>query len=116
MADPTTQLTYALENLFPDRPVSIDEVREFFSNAETLDYVMYSSATKDELEQIIVIAGVQSISIENYQDFSGPWLGPHNAGVHWKEHSHCETATEVADFYAKGGWSFIELEEAMVDE
>lgn len=104
MSDPGGQLEYACLHEFPDRPLSIADIEGYLSNAETLDYAMYSSP--DGLQELIVVAGTRSYHLEYRM---GTWLGPHNSSIRWKEHPDCETPTEVADEIARGGWSVLNL-------
>jgi len=104
MSDPDTQLGYACRHLFPDEPLSIADVEGYLSNAETLDYLLYS--VPDGNEEFVVIAGAKSYHLEYRM---GTWLGPHNSAIQWREWERFETATEVADFFARGGWSVLEL-------
>lgn len=104
MSDPETQLEYACLHRFPDSPLSITDLEMYLSNAETLDYVMYSSP--DKLQEFIVIADTLSYHLEYRM---GTWLGPHNSAIEWREHPYCETATEVADEISRGGWSVLKI-------
>jgi len=98
------QVEFACENIFPDEPLSISDVELHLSNADELDYVMYS--TPDKNDELILLANSNSIHIEYHM---GEWLATHNSSARWSSHSNCDAATELADFFSKLGWSSLML-------
>lgn len=106
MTDRDTQLEYACVHLFPNEPMSIADIDMHLSDAEGFDYVLYSSP--DGIEEFIIVAGAEHYHLEYRM---GTWIGPHNSTIRWREHPDCETATEVADTFAEGGWSVLSVDD-----
>lgn len=104
MSDPNTQLEYACLYLFPSDPMSIIDLEGHLSNSD-FDYVLYSQP--DRIMEFIIVNGTESYQLEYRQGIG--WLGPHNAGSTWREHPRYDTAAEVADKWARLGWSVRRL-------
>ena len=103
-SDSATQIGFACNRLFPDCPMSIEELEDLLLNANAINWILYPSP--DEISEFFVVSGTTSCHLELA---NGQWLSPHNSGQSWEKHLDCETATEVADKEVRDGWSVLEL-------